>query len=117
MDIDDSVKSDFNLEKYNKKLLNAKSSKNLLKTRDILNSCTDILNKQHPNFNPDLKSQLTALIEANEDTIKKTTEEFLGEIGKVENSFNSKDFINIPSELESIKFRIQEITSKYILPP
>ncbi|MHA1510816.1 MAG: hypothetical protein ACTSRX_03755 [Promethearchaeota archaeon] len=83
--VDNSVKSDFNLEKFNKKLLNAKSSKNLLKTRDILNSCTEILNKQSANFNPNLRSQVKALIEANEDNIKKTTEEFLGEIGKVEN--------------------------------
>jgi len=106
--MDNSVKSDFNIEKFNKKLLSAKSSKNLLKTRDILNSCTEILNKQPANFNPDLRSQVKALIEANDDAIKKTTEEFLGEIGKVENSFNSKDFINIPTELEGIKFRVQE---------
>jgi hypothetical protein len=108
MDIDNSVKSDFNFEKFNKKLLNAKNSKNLIKTRNILNSCTEILNKQPPNFNPNLKSQLKALIEANEETIKKTTEELLGEIGKVENSFNSKDFTKIPNELESIKSKVQE---------
>ena len=108
MSIDNSVKSDFNLEKFNKKLLNAKNSKNLLKARDILNSCTDILNKQPLNFNPDLKSHVKTLIEANEETIKKTTEELLGEIGKVENSFNSKDFTKIPIELESIKSKVQE---------
>ena len=33
-----SEKSDFNLAKFNKKLLNAKNSKNLLKSREILNS-------------------------------------------------------------------------------
>ncbi|QEE17508.1 hypothetical protein DSAG12_03345 [Promethearchaeum syntrophicum] len=107
MDIDNSVKSPFNLEKYNKKLLNAKNSKNLMKTRDILNTCTEMLNKQPQTFNPDLKTQLKALIEANEETIRKTTEELLGEIERVENSFNSKDFAKIPNELESIKSKVQ----------
>ena len=105
---DKDTKSDFNLEKFNKKLLNAKSSKNLLKARDILNSCMGTLNKQLPNFNPDLKSQVNSLIEANKQSIKKTTDEFLGKIGKVEDSFNSRDFINISTELDMIKSSIQE---------
>ncbi len=102
------TKSDFNLAKFNKKLLNAKNSKSLLKARDILSSCMDTLNKQPPNFNPDLNSQVKALIEANKQLIKKTTDEFLGKIGKVEDSFNSRDFINIPAELNRIKLSIQE---------
>ncbi len=105
---DKDTKSDFNLEKFNKKLLNAKSSKNLLKAGDILNSCNDTLNKQHPNFNPDLKSQVKALIEANKETIKKTTDEFIGEIAKVEDSFKSRDFTKIPTKLKNIKSQVKE---------
>ncbi len=105
---DKDTKSDFNFEKFNKKLLNAKSSKNLLKARDILDSCMGTLNKQLPNFNPDLKSQVNALIEANKQSIKKTTDEFLGKIGKIEDSFKSRDFINIPAELDRIKTSVKE---------
>lgn len=105
---DQDTKSDFNLEKFNKKLLNAKNSKNLQKAKDILSSCMGTLNKQPPNFNPDLNFQVKALINAHEKLIKKTTDDFLGEIGKVEDSFNSRNFINIPAKLESVKSRIQE---------
>ncbi|RLI64068.1 MAG: hypothetical protein DRO88_08300 [Promethearchaeia archaeon] len=102
------VKDAFNFEKFNKKLLNAKSSKNLFKAKNILKSCNETLNKQPPNFNPELKSQVISLIEANNQKIKETTKEILMEIEKVEESFSSKDFFKIPTKLEEIKSKIQE---------